>query len=142
MKKKEENKIDLSNNINKSQPKEDKNIKEKQNKIINKNNNKINNNIDLEINEKEDEKEVMTKKEKGQKFNNLNIYDESDKEDEKEKDDVILDNPEHQQIYDQLKKNYESRGLKFGKREFMEILLQAQQEKLEGGEDDDDDEPF
>jgi hypothetical protein len=59
-------------------------------------------------------------------------------------DDVILDNPEHQQIYEELKQNYESRGLKFGKREFIEILLKAQQEKLEGGEDDDDDddEPF
>ena len=145
--KKEEKKIDLNNIANKSKPKEEKKEKEKQNKIINKND-KINNNIDVVINdnknEKEKEKEVMTKKEKGQKFNNLNIYDENDEEDENENDDVILDSPEHQQIYEELKQNYESRGLKFGKREFIEILLKAQQEKLEGGEDDDDDddEPF
>ena len=142
--KKEEKKIDINNIVNKSKPKEEKKVKEKENMINNKNN-KINNNIDLEINDIEDEKEVMKKKSKGQKFNILDIYDDNDEEDEKENDDVILDNPEHQQIYENLKKNYESRGLKFGKKEFMEILLKAQQEKLEGGEgddDDDDDEPF
>ena len=142
--KKEEKKIDIYNKINNNKPKEDKKVEEKQNKIIDKNNKKTNKNIDLEINEVEDEKEVMKKKAKGQKFNNLDYYDENDEEDEKENDDLILDNPEHQQIYENLKKNYESQGLKFGKREFMEILLKAQQEKLEGGEDDDDDddEPF
>ena len=141
--KKEEKKIDIYNKINNNKPKEDKKMEEKQNKIIDKNNKKTNKNIDLEINEVEDEKEGMKKKAKGQKFNNLDYYDENDEEDEKENDDLILDNPEHQQIYDNLKKNYESQGLKFGKREFMEILLKAQQEKLEGGEDDDDDdEPF
>ena len=140
--KKEEKKIDINNFVNKSNPKEEKKVKEKENKIINKNN-KINKNIDLEINEVKDEKEVMKKKAKGQKFNSLNIYDEIDEEDEKENDDLILDNPEYQKLYENLKKNYESKGKKFGKREFMEILLKAHQEKLEGGEgDDDDDEPF
>lgn len=146
---KEEKKIDKNNIINNSKPKEDKKVIDKENKIINKNNNKINNNIDLVINDndndKEDNKEVMKKKENGQKFNNLNIYDdENDEEDEIEDNDLIFDNPEHQQIYESLKQNYESRGLKFGKKEFMELILKAQQEKLEGGEgdDDDDDEPF
>ena len=140
--KKEEKKIDINNFVNKSNPKEEKKVKEKENKIINKNN-KINKNIDLEINEVKDEKEVMKKKAKGQKFNSLNIYDEIDEEDEKENDDLILDNPEYQKLYENLKKNYESKGKKFGKREFMEILLKEHQEKLEGGEgDDDDDEPF
>ena len=142
--KKEEKKIDLNNIANKNKLKEDIKVKEKQNKIINKNNNKMNNNnIDLEINDNEKEKELMTKKEKGQKYNNLNIYDDNDEEDEKDNDD-FFDNPQHQQIYENFKKDYESRGLKFGKREFMEILLKAQQEKLGVGEDDDDDddEPF
>ena len=142
--KKEEKKIDLNNITNKNKLKEDIKVKEKQNKIINKYNNKMNNNnIDLEINDNEKEKELMTKKEKGQKYNNLNIYDDNDEEDEKDNDD-FFDNPQHQQIYENFKKDYESRGLKFGKREFMEILLKAQQEKLGVGEDDDDDddEPF
>ena len=142
--KKEEKKIDLNNIANKNKLKEDIKVKEKQNKIINKNNNKMNNNnIDLEINDNEKEKELMTKKEKGQKYNNLNIYDDNEEEDEKDNDD-FFDNPQHQQIYENFKKDYESRGLKFGKREFMEILLKAQQEKLGVGEDDDDDddEPF
>jgi hypothetical protein len=142
--KKEEKKIDIYNKINNNKPKEDKKMEEKQNKIIDKNNKKTNNNIDLEINEVEDEKEDMKKKAKGQKFNNLDYYDENDEEDEKENDDLILDNPEYQKLYENLKKNYESKGKKFGKREFMEIPLKAHQEKLEGGEgdDDDDDEPF
>ena len=142
--KKEEKKIDLNNIANKNKLKEDIKVKEKQNKIINKNNNKMNNNnIDLEINDNEKEKELMTKKEKIQKYNSLNIYDDNDEEDEKDNDD-FFDNPQHQQIYENFKKDYESRGLKFGKKEFMEILLKAQQEKLGVGEDDDDDddEPF
>ena len=141
--KKEEKKIDKNNYANKSKPKEDKKVKEKENKIINKNN-KFNNKKDLKIDDNEVKKEIMTKKEKGQKYNNLNIYDENDEEDEKENDDVIFDNPEHQKKFENLKQNHESKGIKFGKKKFMEIHLKAQKEKLEGGEDDndDDDEPF
>ena len=80
-----------------------------------------------EINKKVENKKIEIKKEENIGMNNkkLNLY-EKEEEKEEEESENIDENDErilqHQMIFEQLKKQYEAKGMKFEMEDYLEML--------------------
>ena len=147
-KEKKEIKLNLDDNNKDIFKKEENNLKKKNDQINNKdkfeinnfNNNKNNNKseqkdniINNKINNKKEENKIM-------KNNNINKKIEKEEEKENEENENFDENEEaiieqHKLLFEQLKKEYESKGLKFEMEDFLE-LLQNQGEFDEEEEDE------
>ena len=152
IKKENENLNDIKNesikNINNIIDEEKEN-NEVNNIIINKESEK--NKVVEEKVEKEKKKENNRKDEKkGKKENKKEIKESSDKKDknkdrdEREGEELIDEMNEddyammqHQQLYEQLKKEYEAKGVKFDIEDYMELLQHAAEQEEEEGENED-----
>ncbi len=150
--KKNESIKNINNIIEKELEKENGKVKEKEkekekenNIIINKNNEK------KKVIEVKIEKVEKEKKEENGKKEIKNEIIQNDKKDEKNNDEELKEGEEfmddlneddytmlqHQHFYEQLKKEYDAKGLKFDIEDYMELLQNAAEQEEEEGENED-----
>ena len=156
--KKNESIKNINNIIEKELEKENGKVKEKEkekekenNIIINKNNEKKKV-IEVKIEKVEnEEKEKKEEKEENGKKEIKNEIIQNDKKDEKNNDEELKEGEEfmddlneddytmlqHQHFYEQLKKEYDAKGLKFDIEDYMELLQNAAEQEEEEGENED-----
>ena len=149
-----EDKLDIKiNNIKNKDKDKDNNIKqekeikekEKEKNIIEKKDKEKEKDLDLKKNNIKNEKEIIedNKKKNIEKNNNINIKDkneknEKDNENENEELDLEDLNEEeyrmlyYRHLYEQLKKEYDKKGIKFDFEDYMEMLQQAAEQEEEG----------
>ena len=133
---------DKDNNI-----KQEKEIKEKEKEknIIEKKDKEKEKDFDLKKNNIKNEKEIIedNKKKNIEKNNNININDkneENEKENENENEELDLEDLNEEEyrmlyyrhLYEQLKKEYDKKGIKFDFEDYMEMLQQAAEQEEEG----------
>ena len=102
--------------------------------------------LDLIKNNEKNEKEIKEdiKKKNKDNINNLNVkeeHDEKEKEKEEEEDELELNEDEYRmlyykQLYEQLKEEYDKKGIKFDFEDYMEMLQQAAEQEEEGENED------
>ena len=116
--------------------------KEKDKEII-----KIDINNDIEENKKKEENiniinenKINIEKNNEYKDNNkINIYNENEDEEKEDLENLNEDDYailQHQHLYEQLKKEYDAKGLKFDIEDYMELLQHATEQEEEGEEED------
>ena len=124
--KKNKNEMDFEDFINKKNNKSDKKKDKANNKINKKEENKKVENK-KEINKKEENKKIEIKKEENIGMNNKKLnLNKKEEEKEEEESENIDENDErilqHQMIFEQLKKQYEAKGMKFEMEDYLEML--------------------